>query len=406
MDNVEFILENFRLVDGCIERKVGVTWHDTTGYADKKRIRVGPVMMSRDKVKEVLLENSEPLEEEVERVALKQAKQIQRLQDTQRVERALVRREVRKDNTSNAVFETLIELIGSKEKVELPKFEISSDKSSLIIGLTDLHFGTTVSIPGSIVNTRILSARLYAYATAAVEFGLASGVNRVIFALTGDIVTSVRRQGEQATIEYNLAHATLNAYEVISGMIEFVSNYFRVTHVVSVLGNEDRAQKDLELTHKCHYDNHGWVVDRMLKAHFNGQIKFSEMLSPVERLIQVDNVNILLAHGLTRPRDDPARQFAYYKAKHPTMNHMIVGHIHSALCATGFSRSAGLPGSNEYSTYTLGIPESGPGQSFHLIKGGRVYSFPIDLANPGATCFPFTEVPTAAKLSTVKEVLE
>ena len=402
----EFIVDNFRLVDGRIEKLVAGIWVDTSGYTDQRRIRVNGAMMNRAYVEEVLMESAPPTEEEKEVFNFKKAAALQRQMDANRVERAMVRKEARAFNSSNELFNELIGLIESKPKLELPKFEVSKDKSSIIAQLTDLHFGTTISMPGSIVNTKVLSARLYAYAVALVEFGLSAGVNRVVFALTGDIVTSSRRPGEQATIEYNIAHATLNAYEVVSGMIEFVSNYFRVTHVVSVIGNEDRAQKDLELTHKCHFDNHGWVVDRMLKAHFNGSIKFSEMLSPVERLIEVDGVNILLAHGLTKPREDPARQFAYYKAKHPTMNHMLVGHIHSALCATGFSRSAGLPGSNEYSTYTLGIPESGPGQSFHLVKAGRVFSFPIDLSSSGEDYFPFTAVPTADKIATVKEVLE
>jgi hypothetical protein len=236
------------------------------------------------------------------------------------------------------------------------------------------------------------------------EFGMSMGVKRCIFALTGDLISSDRRTGELASIEYNRAHSALNAFEIISGMISRASYYMPVTHLVSVLGNEPRVQKDLELNHKSFYDNFDWVVDRMLAAR-HSDIKFTDFTNPVEKIITVDNANILLTHGLAKPRETPDKQFAYYKAKYPEIHHIICGHIHSELIAAGFSRSGGLPGANDYSTYTLGIPESRPSQTFHIVNNGRVYSFPVDLTSPGEDYFPFTPPPSTESIATVREVL-
>lgn len=402
----EFIVDNFRLVDGRIERLVGEAWVDTSGYADKSRLRVNGAMMSRAYVKEVLMENSPPTEEEKEVFNFKKAAALQRQMDANRVERAMVRKEARAFNSSKEMFNELIGLIeGNKHLSSVPKPVIDGGSGSLIIQLSDIHSGSTVSLPNNVVNMQILSKRLYSYIDAAIKMGLKAGVKRCIFALTGDLISSDRRPGEKATIEYNRAHATLNAFEIISGAINRVSCSIPVTNVVSICANEARVQEDLELTHKCFYDNFDWIIDRMLKAYYNGAIKFSDFTNPVERMIEVDGVNILLSHGLVKPRESPQKQVEYYRKKYPEMNHMMVGHIHSELCANSFSRSAGLPGSNEYSTYTLGIAESQPGQTFHLVQEGRVFSFPVDLTKTGEDFFPFTPPPSSEAIAIVKEVM-
>lgn len=404
MDNTEYILENFRLVNGKIERKVPDGWMDTSGYVDKKRIRVNGVMMQREKIKQILSDNCEPLEEEVEKFTVKQAKALQRAQDTNRIERALIRKEIRRENRAEELFEQLMELVPEAQvNKSVNSVGIDAEGGTLIIGLSDVHIGMTVAMPNNVVNTKILSKRLYAYAAAAVKMGLRLNVKRCIFALTGDITTSKRRTGEAAAIEYGRAHAVVNAFELVSGMINFVSSYIKVTNVISVLGNEPRIDEDLELTHKCFYENFDWVLDRMLMAHYNGSIKFSNFTNPVEKLITVDGVNILLTHGLVKPRDTPDKQFNYYKTKYPEMNYMLCGHIHSELVALGYSRSSGLPGANEYSTYSLGIPSSKPGQTFHLVQDGRVFSFPIDLTETSEYFFPFTEPPKSADIAIVRE---
>jgi hypothetical protein len=240
---------------------------------------------------------------------------------------------------------------------------------------------------------------------AAVKFGLKVGARRCVFALTGDLITSNRRPGEVATLEYNRAHATLNAFEIISGAINMVTSYIPVTNVVSICANEARVDLFLEFNHKCLFENFDWIIDRMLKAHYNGAIKFGEFTNPVERLVNIDGVNLLLTHGLVKPKDTPERQVAYYRAKYPEMDYMIAGHIHRELVALGYSRSPGLPGANDYSTFSLGIPSHCPGQTFHLVQDGRVFSFPTDLTEVGEEYFEFTEPPTSEAIAIVREKL-
>lgn len=382
MNNVEFILENFRLVDGCIERKVGVTWHDTTGYADKKRIRVGPVMMSREKVKEILLENSEPLEEEVEKVSLKQAKQIQRLQDTQRVERALVRKVIRKDNSSSALFEELMSLVPvAKTLDKVSKVNLSGD-GTLILQLSDCHVSETVSLPGNTINSVVVSKRLKKFAEESIRIGMAFGARRCVVLLTGDNASNSDRriESEFLTNEMSRAQAVIVAFELFSQIISTVDSYIPVTDVISVSGNECRCRELFDFTAEAMINNFDFILDRMLKSHFP-KIKFADWGSPVERVVTIDGMKILVTHGVTRPRDLPEKQLAYYRGKYGPIDYAIMGHIHQSLVHPNYSRSGSVIGKNAYSELSLGIVTSCPSQSCYVIDNGLIKAFPVNLEN-------------------------
>jgi predicted phosphodiesterase len=335
--------------------------------------------------------------------AVKKATEIQRLRDVQRIERGTFRKEARVLNGANATLDALIELV--KENPSTPVTygpKVAKEEGTLIMGLSDLHFGEMVTLPNNLVNTKVLSQRLYKFCEIAVDTALAFGVSRCIFVLTSDMVNSDRRQGELMSNEYNRSHALFNAFEVISAMIDKVSQYIQVTNLTSVIGNEGRVDLDLAFEHKCFMNNFDFILDRMLKAHFP-KIVVSNFGNPVERILSVDGVEILLTHGITMAKATPAKQLAYYRQKHGRVDYMISGHLHEALVAPGFSRSGSPVGGNCYSELSLGIAASTPSQTFHIVRGGQMLSFPVDLTSVDGTFFPYTEPPKQRDITQTKE---
>lgn len=393
MDNRAFILENFRVVNGKLEKLAYGEWSDTSDYVDKKRVRVGNVMMKREKVMQILNENAYPTEDEVENFNKKQAKALQRLQDTQRIERALVRKELRSENKAEAVFEELLEMI-PRAKVGKSKAVSLSDGGTLIIQISDAHFNEMVSLPNNIFNAKVQSQRIYKYIKQSIAIGIGFNVRRAIFVLTGDLVNSSRREGEALSNEYNSAHATLMAFEVISGAIEMVSSYFKITSLLSVLGNESRNNNELCLEAKVFLNNFDYIIHNMLTARYSALIECIPIGNPVERIMDIDGVKILATHGLVKPKDSVVRQLTYYRTKYGRVDHILCGHLHESLCAPNFSRSGSTVGGNTYSELTLGIATSVPSQSCHVVQDGCVFSFPIDLTSVSEEYFSYTEPPS------------
>lgn len=351
-----------------------------------------------------IISMEEPIEEDLVAKPVDSAIKLQKLRDVQRIERKEFREAARTLNDNNAVLETLIGLV-SGLRLPRPKAPlVKASGGTLVVQFSDLHFGETVELPNNLVNTHIISARLYEFVKRAIVIGKAFDCRRTIVAITGDVVNSDRRLSELMTNEYNRAHATMNSFEVLSQAIDVLSSSIPVTHITSVIGNEDRADKDFAFEARCLTNNFGYIVHEMLRAYFP-EIVCSKWGNPVERILDIDGTLMLLTHGITKAKASPANQLAYYRAKHGRIDHMISGHLHESLVAPGFARSGSVIGGNGYSELGLGIPLSTPSQSVHVIDDGRVYSIPIDLSSVGGNFFQFTEPPQSRDIAKVRDVL-
>lgn len=325
---------------------------------------------------------------------------VQKLRDTQRIERAAWRSEARVHGEIIPVFEAFLEAVPKIGHSPQPT-NTPTDGPTLLIQLSDLHIGQTITLPNNHVDTKVLSQRLFRYAMECIKLGEAFSCRRAVILLTGDICTSDRRAGELAAIEYNRSHALLNAFEILSGFIDLISSNFKVSNIVSVLGNEARLEKDLELGHKNFFNNFDWIVHQMLEARYNGAIQCAPVTNPIERVLEVDGVNICMAHGLVKAQAKSVEQFAYYKAKYPEISYLITGHVHQEMVTLNTSRSSGLPGANEYSTYSLGFPDNNPGQTCHIVQGARVISVPVPLNQTHEYMFLFTPKPDKESIQDV-----
>jgi hypothetical protein len=353
------------------------------------------------KLKQVV-KNEATFSDDADLYSVDQALKIQKLRDTQRIERREFREEARALNSRNGLLETLIDLMTNLHKRVPKKRLVKATGGTLVLQFSDLHFGETVELPNNIVNTNIISARLYEFVHRAIAIGKAFNVRRCVVALTGDIVNSDRRTSELMSNEFNRAHAIMNAFEVLSQAIDVVDSEVPVTNVVSVIGNESRIDKDFAFETRCLTNNFDYILHEMLRAYF-GEIKCSEWGNPVERLLSIDGILMMLSHGITKCKASPANQLSYYRAKYGRVDYLIEGHLHEALGAPGFARSGSVIGGNGYSELGLGIPTSTPSQSCHVIDDMKVFSFPIDLTSVCGDVFTFTKPPESAEVARVRE---
>jgi predicted phosphodiesterase len=320
----------------------------------------------------------------------------QRLTDSNRTERALFRSEARKLNDRNDLFEKMIELLKTNPiKTSNQTLVLDTSSPVLAIGLSDVHWGETVALPNNEVNTKIISQRLFKFMSEAIKAGIGFGCKRAVFFLTGDQVNSSRRPSEYLSNEFSVSHATVNAVEIYSRMIEIVSQSFSVTDVVSVCGNESRQDKDFGFESKMIMSNYDYIIHESLRALFPG-VKFSNWGNPVERLVKICGKNILLTHGITLARKSPEQALNYYRLKHGNdLNYLICGHVHEACNTPFFSRSGSPIGANCFSELTLGIPVSVPSQTFHIISNTSIFSVPVNLTEGLTDSFEFTKPPSS-----------
>ncbi len=397
-DLIAYVIDNFRVVGGKLERLVDEVWVDTTTYADQKRIRVNGAMVKREEVMRILEENAQPLEEETEAWSAKAQARLQKQLDGNRIERALFRKEARELNSRNELFSEMISLL-EDAKIEPIAAPVKLDKDSpvLCLALNDIHWGEKVALANNLVDTKVISQRLYKYVREAIVVAESFGCKRAMVFMLGDMVNSSRRPSEYLSNEFTTSHATVNAIEVTSQIISTLSHHFTVTDVVSVLGNESTIRMNdnqFGFEPKMLMSNFDYIIHESLRAIFP-TIKFSEWGNPLERIVSLHGRNMLLTHGITLARKSPEHQMLHYKTKYGSDLHYIIsGHVHEACNTPFFSRAGSTIGSNAFSELSLGIPVSVPSQTFHIVRSSGIVSIPVDLSFGCDEFFRFTAPPT------------
>jgi predicted phosphodiesterase len=225
-----------------------------------------------------------------------------------------------------------------------------------------------------------------------IKLGKRFGAKSVVFVLTGDLLNSDRRPSEALTNENCRAVALLNAAEIIGQAIAHVNSEIPVEHVFSVMGNESRINKDLAQEAPLFVDNFDFIVHHMLKGSFaHTQIKFHDIVDPVEHIIYIHKLSLLITHGLSIAKMSPEKALDYMRKKHGGIEHVTCGHVHSPISGPGFSRSGGLPGANAFSEHGLAIPESTPSQVAMIVADGNIYPFHHELTYPDADTYDYTK---------------
>lgn len=305
------------------------------------------------------------LDEELVRSNVQYKKQQQRFQDSNRIIRKSFIEYARIENALSELNKALIQRLDIIDLSPKTIRHLTSNSKNAPIGLiqlSDLHMNELVHKTHSLNNLfdfNIASKRLRLFAIKAKSYLKSLGVEKVVLAMTGDLINSDRRIDELLHMATNRADASLLAVYLLSQFIIDLNKDLNI-QVINVSGNESRMTENLEMSELLARDNYDWIIYNFLNREFRNSegIKFMSKLDARQNVVNINGQNVLILHGEKIPMESGIeksiiRLIGQWSAKGVEINFVIFGHYHSARLADTYGRSSSLVGANTYSEDAL-----------------------------------------------------
>jgi len=162
-------------------------------------------------IKRLQEEYSDP---EVRTEAVKQAKLKQRAQDINRIERKGFREYARVENAVSEYVQEISAILKSFKPTQKIPRRTKNGKAGGIIHWSDQHLNERVSLPNNTYDWNIAAKRLKKHVDACKRQCEAHGINRVLIAMTGDLLNSDRRLDELLSNAGNRSKASVLAVDL------------------------------------------------------------------------------------------------------------------------------------------------------------------------------------------------
>ena len=315
------------------------------------------------------------------------AKNNQKLQDIQRIERKSFREHARVENAVTAYNEALLQelkavgitLQGCPRRTG----DLNPDSAALVIHLSDNHFNELVNLPTNRFDFEVAAKRLQLLAAKAKRFGAAYGVEKAVVFFGGDLMNSDRRLDELMAMSTNRARATLLAVHLYKQFLMDLREDFFID-CFGVTGNESRAKDNLGWVDVVATDSYDYTIYNMLLSIFDAVEDKGMRFHPMEAnevVFRLHGQTFLGVHGHQVNATDQKKCQAIigkYAAKGVGISHILCGHIHATVISDYVSRNASLVGSNAYSEEALGFV-SKAAQNIHLVTPQGLDGIKCDL---------------------------
>lgn len=322
---------------------------------------------------------------------VKLAKQKQKQQDTNRIERKSFREFARKEN---AVAEYAKELLEQNKKYseflkELNIKPLNLDKSKRGVGviqITDLHGNELIDLPHNKYDFTILSKRLKLYINRCLHIFKSNNIEKVAILVTGDLLNSDRRLDELLNAATNRSKASLLMQHLLTQAILEVRDAGYEVTIVSVLGNESRMGKEMTFSKEGLSDNYDFNIMASIKQKFEfANIKGINWgsIDKVEEVVEIDGLNWLIAHDLNKYTDNQQKNqsaVGRYSLQGIKIDYMVAGHIHATNIMGNSARSSSMTGSNSYNEIALNLAGKAQHNCF-VCKDKKIEVTVIDLQN-------------------------
>ena len=326
------------------------------------------------------LDDKEILSENV-----KLAKNKQRLQDSNRIERKAFREYAR---IENALVEYNKELIQSLEKYPLNKFttyhKADGDKSCGIIHLSDLHLNELVSLAHNKHDFTEASKRLKKLAIKTKKYLTAFGIKNILIADTGDKLNSDRRLDELLNQATNRSNATILSAYLLQQFIIDLNEDFNISYAC-VTGNESRLKDEHGFSDILATDNYDFTIYNMLRMLFKDCKGINFVVGdPSELVVNIAKQNWLLLHGESIGKDvegSVQKIKGKYASRGVLVDYIIFGHVHSARISDQYSRGSSLVGDNDYSDKALQLSGRASQNIYIAYENGNRDGIKVDLQN-------------------------
>jgi hypothetical protein len=317
----------------------------------------------------------------------------QALLDKNNVERKVNREANRLYNHLSELYQEYVKAI-SENKIDLNKLNIKGEKTQQgewgILQLSDIHFNKLIKPCEEIdneYNFTIASQRLKKFITEAIFYFKAKNIKNVYVAMTGDLLTSDRRESEKLNRVTNQVKASLLASYILAQVLLELNQHFGL-RTGAICGNESRLQDIMSSDEYLSSSNYDFLIYNNLRIWLeNTNIQFDIGGNYRERLVDIEGFKLLLLHGDTLGNSrDIGKQIKNIMTKHAIkgtkINCILAGHIHCCAISDIFSRSSSLIGVDNYSSIDLNLFDGRPSQNIYLINKDNSYNaMKIDLLN-------------------------
>lgn len=314
---------------------------------------------------------------------VKLAREKQKAQDINRIERKAFREHSREYNALVELNKELIRAI-KQNKHEYSSFTIPENKKAIgLIQLTDMHFNEQVDLPHNKYNWEIAGKRLRKHVLESIRFFYTYDVTNVVVAISGDSINSSRRPDELLTNAKPIANGVVMAYDYLRQTIDELHKEFNIS-VLSAWGNESRLDKDIGYVDNIASNNFDSSIYKHLAMEFEDVSNVSFIGEGLEVLINVCGLNVLILHGHTYENDlekATVKIKAKYASKGVIIDYVISGHIHSPFISGYFARGGSMTGDNTYNFNALHIAGRASQNSFVFQEDGTRLGLMVDLQN-------------------------
>ena len=319
---------------------------------------------------------------------IKLAKQKQKLQDLNRIEKKAFREQARYENAILDYNKNLVDIL---KKHTFPKNTnkficsvVKNQKSTGVVHITDAHFNELVNLSMNKYDFTIASKRFKLLSSQIKIYFKAKSIKNILVAMTGDLMNSDRRMDELLAESTNRSKGTFLAVCILEQFLLDLASEFHIT-VASVIGNESRVGKDIGWEESVASDNYDYTIFNILNLIFrNTNVKFLSGNS-LEQIVEVSGQNILLIHGNQIKANSVEQSIQKIKGKYTArglkIDFIIFGHLHSCRTGDTYSRGSSIVGANAYSDSALQL-ESRASQNIHIFyNNGMRDSIKVDLQN-------------------------
>lgn len=318
---------------------------------------------------------------------VKLAKQKQGLQDVQRIERKAFREYARVENAVAEYVKELVTVIKeNKPSHPQTKKPMPDDgEAVLLLHWSDHHLNERVELAHNTFDWNVASRRLRKHVLSAKRLAKAYNINHIHVQFTGDLLNSDRRLDELLANAGNRAKASILAVDLYSQAIIDLAQDYDVT-VSGISGNESRVGKDVGWTAEGATDNYDFAIYEMLDLLIGDDVRILRPQNPSESVINLAGQNILCIHGhgavgVNNLQKSVQEVKGRYIANGIKVDLVIWGHIHEAVIADWYARSASLVGSNTYNENALNLAGRASQNCYVIHRSGGFDGIKIDLQN-------------------------
>jgi len=346
--------------------------------AANKGVMTSGYYWSYEKFENLLDHDSEVIKENV-----KNTKQTQKFKDLNRIKDKAYREHVRVENALEELSKSLIsELQSYGDQIQTVCHPTIKKDHILLVQLSDPHFNELIDLPNNRYDFIVASQRLHKYAN---EIKIEAEIrksNKIVLALTGDMLNSDRRIDELLSMSTNRAKASLIATRLLTYFITDLNSMCNV-EIAYITGNESRIKEEFGFNDEVVSDNYDVLIFNMLKMVFRGNegISFIEG-DPWELVLNINGKHILLTHGMSVSNDTQKgiqQILGKYAGKGIIIDYVIIGHIHFANVTDVYTRSGSLCGNNTYSDRALNLITRAS-QVMHVVTcTGDIHNKRVDL---------------------------